>query len=201
MASWASARSSSRLCRWLAIRRDIEHRREVGFDLGLFTVADGLDQQFAQRLALELEFAEHVEDLTAERLARLFELFQQLAVDVAFAGFVGDQVPQVAGLGLADPVDTAEALFEPVGVPRQVVIDHQVRALQVDALAGGVGRQQYLHLGVVLEGFLHLEALFPADAAMDDDDCLLAAEQRGDALLQVVERVAVLGEDDQLLVG
>jgi hypothetical protein len=151
-------------------------------------------------LALELELAEHVEDLAAQRLARLFELFQQLAVDVALAGLVGHQVPQVADLGLADAVDAAEALLEPVGVPRQVVVDHQVRALQVDALAGGVGGQQHLHLGVVLEGFLHLQALFAADAAVDDDHGLLAAEQRGDALFEVVERVAVLGEDDQLLV-
>ena len=50
-------------------------------------------------------------------------------------------------LCLADPVDAAEALFQPVRVPRQVVVDHQVAALQVDAFAGGVGRQQYLHCG------------------------------------------------------
>jgi hypothetical protein len=150
--------------------------------------------------SLELELAEHVEDLPAQGLACLFELFQQLAVDVAFAGVVRHQVPQVADLGLADAVDAAEALFQPVGVPRQVVVDHQVRALEVDALAGGVGGQQYLHLGVVLERLLHLEALFAADATVDDDHGLLAAEQRGDALFEVVERVAVLGEDDQLLV-
>jgi hypothetical protein len=35
--------------------------------LGLVAVADGLDEQLAQRLALELELAEHVEDLPAER--------------------------------------------------------------------------------------------------------------------------------------
>ena len=75
-----------------------------------------------------------------------------------------------------------------------------MRALQVDAFAGGIGRQQYLDLGVVLERFLHLEALFAADAAVDDDDRLLAAEQRADALLEIVERVAMLGKDDQFLV-
>jgi hypothetical protein len=152
-----------------AVERGVEHRGEVRLDLGLFAMADGFDQQFAQRPALELELAEHVEDLAAERLARLFQLFQQLAVDVALAGLVGDQVPQVADLGLADAVDAAEALFEPVRVPRQVVVDHQVGALQVDALAGGVGGQQHLHFGVVLERFLHLETFFAADAAVDDD--------------------------------
>jgi hypothetical protein len=52
----------------------------------------------------------------------------------------------------------------------------------------------------VLERLLHLEALFTADATVDDDDRLLAAEQRADALFEIVECVAMLGEDDQLLV-
>ena len=38
-----------------------------------------------------------------------------------------------------------------------------------------------------------------AQAAVDDHDGIAASEQRGDAALQVVERVAVLGKDDQLL--
>ena len=108
-------------------------------------------------LALELELAEHVEDLAAEGLAGLLQLLQQRAVDVALAGLLGHQVPQVADLGLADAVDAAEALLEAVGVPGQVVVDHQVGALEVDALAGGVGGQQHLHLGVVLEGLLRLQ--------------------------------------------
>ena len=62
------------------------------------------------------------------------------------------------------------------GVPGQVVVDHQVGAL-VDAFAGGVGGQQHLHLRVVP----------------------VAAEQGRDALLQVAQRVPVLGEDHQLL--
>ena len=75
----------------------------------------------------------------------------------------------MADLGLADAVDAAEALLQAVGVPGQVVVDHQVGALEVDALAGGVGGQQHLHLGVVLEGFLRLQALLAAHAAVDDD--------------------------------
>ena len=72
-------------------------------------------------------------------LALLLDLGEQLEEDHALAGAVGDQVPQVADLGLADAVDAAESLLDPVRVPRQVVVDHQVRALQVEALAGGVG--------------------------------------------------------------
>ena len=54
----------------------VEHRGEESFDLGLFTMADGLNQQVAQGFAFELEFAEHVEHLPPERLTRLFKLFQ-----------------------------------------------------------------------------------------------------------------------------
>ena len=183
-----------------AVERVVDDLREPGAHLGLIAVADRLDQQLAQRPALELELAEHVEDLAAQRLARLLELLEQRAVDVALAGLLGDEVPEVADLGLADAVDAAEALLEAVGVPRQVVVDHQVRALEVDAFAGRVGGEQHLHLGVVRERLLRLPPLLAAHAAVDDDDRLL----RGRAAcamrsLEVVERVAVLGEDDELL--
>ncbi len=46
-----------------AVERDIEHGGEERLDLRPFAVADRLDQQFAQGLALELDPAEHVEDL------------------------------------------------------------------------------------------------------------------------------------------
>ena len=107
----------------------------------------------------------------------------------------------MAHLGLADTMDTAKALLQPVRVPRQVVVDHQVCALEIDALAGSIGGQQDLHLRVVLEGFLHLQTCFSTDAPVDDDHGFAAAQQRGNALFQIVKRVAVLGENDQLLVG
>ena len=83
--------------------------------------------------------AEDVVDAAAERLALLLELLEQPPVHLALAGLFGDQVPHVADLGLADAVHAAEALLDAVGVPRQVVVDQQVGALEVDALAGGVG--------------------------------------------------------------
>ena len=36
---------------------------------------------------------------------------------------------------------------------------------------------------------------------MNDDDCIVASQPAGDALMQVVEGVAVFGEDDQFLLG
>jgi hypothetical protein len=52
--------------------------------------------------------------------------------------------------------------------------------------------------GVVAEQLLHLAALFALDAAVDHDDRFLAADQAANLDGEVVERVAVLGEDDEL---
>ena len=129
------------LLQLLAVEGGIQHRGQPCPHLRLLPVADRLQQQVAQRPAGELQLAEHVEHLPAERLARLLQLLQQPAVDVALARLLRHQVPQVAHLGLADPVDAAEALLQAVRVPRQVVVHHQVGALQVDPLACRVGGQ------------------------------------------------------------
>jgi len=70
----------------------------------------------------------------------------------------------MAYFGLADAVDTAKTLLDAIGVPRQVIVHHQVCTLEVDALAGGVRGQQHLHFGAVLERFLRLHALLAAQA-------------------------------------
>ena len=75
----------------------------------------------------------------------------------------------MANLGLSDAVDAPEPLLEAVRIPRQVVVHHQMRALEVDALAGGIGRQQYLHLGVVPERLLRLHPLLAAHSAVNHD--------------------------------
>ena len=92
-------------------------------------------------------------------------------------------------------------MLEPVGVPGQVVVHHEVRALEVDALPRRIGRDQDLHFGVVLEGLLDLQALFAPDAAVDHRHSFRATKDRLNPALEVVERVLVLGEDDQLLLG
>ena len=71
----------------------LDHLREAGADVGLVAVADRLDQELAQWSALELHLAQHIEDLAAEGGARFLELREEGAVDVALAGFVGDEIP------------------------------------------------------------------------------------------------------------
>jgi hypothetical protein len=118
----------------------------------VFPVAYRVHQEFPQGAPLELELAEDVEHLPAQGFARLFQLVEQPAIDVALAGSVGNEVPQVAYLGLTNAMNPSEALLQAVGIPGQVVVHHQVRALQVDTLAG-IGGQQDLHPGIVPEGF------------------------------------------------
>ena len=130
---------------------------------------------------------------------RLLELLEKRAVDVALARFLGDQVPEVADLGLSDAVDAAKALFQAVRVPGEVVVHHQVRSLKVDAFAGSVGGEEHLDLRIVEEALLRLAPLLAPHAAVDHGDGLGAAEERADPLLQVVQRVAVLREEDELL--
>ena len=49
-----------------------------------------------------------------------------------------------------------------------------------------------------MKGLDRLASILPPDTAVDDDDGLGPAEPRPDAVGQIVQRVARLGEDDQL---
>jgi hypothetical protein len=138
-------------------------------------VADGLDEQLAEWFAFKLQFAEDVEHLAAKRLARFLQFFQEAAIYVALAGFSGDKVPQVADFRLADTVDAAKSLFEPVGIPGEVVVYHQVCPLEVDAFAGSIGGEKDLNFGVVKEAFLGLAPFLAAHPAMDHDESLRPA--------------------------
>src|ERR1700730_12590296 len=41
-------------------------------------------------------------------------------------------------------MDAAHALFQPIGVPRNVVVEHDVAALEIDALASGLRCDEHL---------------------------------------------------------
>ena len=68
----------------------------------------------------------------------------------------------MTNFGLTNAVNAAKALLQPVGIPGQIVVDHQVGALQVDAFASSVGGDENLHLWIMAKGFLHLHTLFTA---------------------------------------
>lgn len=70
--------------------------------------------------------------------------------------------------------------------------------LQVEALTGGVGGHQHLAGGIVGKPLPNLAAILAADAAVDDHHRVVAAQHVADLGGQIVEGVAVLGEDDEL---
>ena len=104
----------------------------------------------------------------------------------------------MADLRLPDAVNAAEALLQAIRVPGQVVVHHQVGVLEVDAFAGGIGGDENSHIGVGAEQRLEAAAFVAVRAAMNRDDRVGVAEHAGDPLMQVVQRVAVFGEDDEL---
>ncbi len=81
----------------------------------------------------------------------------------------------MADLSLADSMNASEPLLNPVGIPRQIVIDHQVCALKVNTLASCVGGKKNLNFWIVPKGFLRLHPLFAAHATVDQDHCVFPA--------------------------
>ena len=53
-------------------------------------------------------------------------------------------------------------MLDTVRIPRQIVVDHQVSALKIDALTGGIGRDEHPNRRVVLERFLRFHPVFAA---------------------------------------
>src|SRR5690606_12865904 len=107
------------------------------------------------------------EHAPTQGLALDLDLLEQPLEYRALAGLVGHQVPQVTDFALTDAVDATEALLQPVGIPRQVVVDHQVCVLEVDALTRCVGCQQDLDVLVLAELLLDTTTLVAVGSAMD----------------------------------
>ena len=118
-----------------------------------------------------------------ESFALDFQLLQQAVVDIALAGLLGDKIPEVTDFRLADPVNAAEPLLQAVGIPGQIVIDHQVGVLEVDAFSRGVGSYQNADIGIGAEKRLEAAALVAVGAAMDRDNRVGVAKDPGDAPL------------------
>ena len=150
---------------------------EASLDLGAIAVANRLQEQIAKWPILEGQLPENIEHLAAKRLSFLVELLQEAVIDFTFPRVLGDQVPEMADLGLTDAVNPAETLLQAVGVPGKVVVDHQVSTLEVDPFAGGVGGNEDLHLLVVRERFLGFPSLLAAHSAVNRDDGLGTADE------------------------
>ena len=82
----------------------------------------------------------------------------------------------MAHLLLADAMDPSETLFEAIGVPRQIVVDHQMASLEVDSLAHGVVPDQHQHLGIVHEPVNEFLTVFTSDASVNYVYGIIGAE-------------------------
>ena len=163
-----------------------------------FAVADRLHEELAQRPRLE-QLAEDVVDPAPQRLPGRLELLQQPPVNRAFPRLARHQVPEVTDLGLTDPVDPAETLLQAVGVPRQVVVDHEMgAALEVYALPRRIVGKEESNRGIVVEGGNRGPSPIARHASVDDRDAFRLPGSVTNAPREVLERVARLGEDDDL---
>ena len=136
------------------------------------------------------------------------EALEELVQHAAFAGVRRDEVEDEAVLLLAVAVDAAHALLEPHRIPRDVVVDHEPAELEVDAFAGGLGGDK--HLAVFAELALGVDAdagrvavadLHAAVNLRDGQAPLAQLAERAAVFAvagEIIERVLVLGEDQQL---
>ncbi|TKS61876.1 MAG: hypothetical protein EWM72_00001 [Nitrospira sp.] len=100
-------------------------------------------------------------------------------------------------------MDAAHPLLKPVRVPGDVVIEQDVAALEIDPLAGRLGRGKNLDGAVSellfrVQARTHLVAGARLHAPMDDAHAKAPALEASD---EVVERVLEFREDQQSLVG
>ena len=98
-------------------------------------------------------------------------------------------------------MDAAHALLEPVRVPRDVVIEEDVAALEVDAFAGRLGGDEHLNRALP-ELLLGVQPGAGVVARADVHAAVNGADREAplaQLLHEVVERVLELGEDEQPL--
>ena len=107
-------------------------------------------------------------------------------------------------LGLAIPVDAADALLEPRWVEWDVEVDEPIAVcLEVDALAGRVGGEEHANrfvVGILSELSANIFALFGWGCSLDDGE-YVAVTVLGEHSAEPVDCVCVLAEHDNAFVG
>ena len=166
-------------------------------DLGVLAVADCVEEQPSE-LGAAQGFSKHVEDLALVGDSLLFDLVEQTEVHLRLAGLGGDEIPHMADLGLADSMDSTEALLNAIRVPGKVVVDDQVGSLEVDAFARSIGGDEHEARLVLGEAGLDLAPILAWGTAGDELDGLGITEEGAQSVYEVVHGVAMFGEDEEL---
>ena len=177
--------------------------QEPVFEVGVAQVAGVVVAEHPLDLGGGQHLADDVEDrVVVQGVANLLELVEKPLKDSAFDGVGRHEVEDQAILRLTITVDAAHPLFEAVGVPGDVVVEQDVAALKVDALAGRLGRHEDLDrpLAELLFGVQPGAGVVPRPdphAAVNRADAEAPLDQLAD---EVVERVLELGEEKEPLV-
>src|ERR1700693_3404285 len=105
----------------------------------------------------------------------------------------------MANLSLADAVDAAEALFESIRIPWQIVIDHQMgAALKIPPPPCGVVRDHYANDRIRIERSDGRASSFASNATMNYNNRCRLPYPCCDLLLQIFQSIFRLSEDDDL---
>ena len=116
-----------------------------------------------QLLGGNLLFIRQVFDILAQRVVEGLQLFQNAVFQrqLPLALGSGEEVEHINAFMLsANAVNTAHALHDPCGVPRQVIVDQHVRPVKVDTFCQNVSGNQQIVFVVVPALVLWIEAVF-----------------------------------------
>ena len=154
----------------------VYHFIQAGFYLGVVSIPHCLNKQVAEGAIVKCHLAKDVEHLAAKRLTFFLQLLEQALEHEALPCFGCNQIPQMANFRLADTVDTAKPLLQPVRIPRQIIVYHQMRSLQVDTLASGIRCNQHSNTHILLEKLLCLAPFVTEHSAVNRNDSFLVTE-------------------------
>src|SRR5439155_7891372 len=95
------------------------------------------------------DFADDVEHgVIVQGIADELEFLQEFVKNAAFDSILRKEIEDEAILRLAVAMYAAHALFESVRVPRNIVVEQDMTALEVDAFARGFGRREDLRFQI-----------------------------------------------------
>ena len=101
--------------------------------------------QYALHVSGWQDLSDYVEHrIVVKSVADFLELDQKALKHSTFNSIGGNEVEDQAIVSLSVTMDTAHALFEPVRIPRDVIIEEYVAALQIDPLSSRLGCHQHL---------------------------------------------------------
>lgn len=82
----------------------------------------------------------------------------------------------MAHFGLADTMNSSKALFQTIWIPWQVIVYHQMRTLEVDAFACGIGRDEYSNVDVLHKERFNFSAIIAEHATMYINNCFIVSQ-------------------------